>query len=114
MVFLHGVLDVVIKEAKDLPASLRTRLAGGVKQYLFCGCSCLSGGALVGSCDPYTVMKVGSTRRLRSTIVSGTTAPSWEERFEVQVADEADQLTFEIKVGQVHELLAMHWEAAEL
>jgi Ca2+-dependent lipid-binding protein len=44
-------------------------------------------------------MKVGSTRRLRTTIVTSTTDPVWEERFEVQVADEADQLTFEIKVG---------------
>lgn len=94
MVLLHGVLDVHIIEAKDLPHSLINQAGGLVKRVLCCN----AGPSLVGSCDPYLCLDVGKTRRLRSTIIQSTTNPEWNERAEVYVADEADTIKVEIKV----------------
>jgi hypothetical protein len=65
-----------------------------VKRIVCCG----FGPATYGSCDPYVVLEVQGTRRLRSSVKSGETSPEWEERFEVHVADEAQKLRMVIKV----------------
>jgi hypothetical protein len=42
---------------------------------------------------------VGKTRRLRSPIIQSSHNPRWDQRATVYVADEADDITAEIKVG---------------
>jgi hypothetical protein len=44
-------------------------------------------------------MDVGSTRRLRTRFIVGTHNPQWNEQHEVYVADEAEQITLEVKVS---------------
>jgi hypothetical protein len=106
MVLLHGVLDVHIKEAQDLPHSLINQAGGLVKKVLCCS----AGPQLAGSCDPYLCLDVGKTRRLRSAIITSTTNPKWDERASVYLADEADTLKIEIKVdhssGHIHEAVS--------
>lgn len=43
---------------------------------------------------------VGKTRRLRSAIIQNSHNPVWNQRAIVYVADEADDLTLEVKVKQ--------------
>jgi hypothetical protein len=93
-VFLHGTLDVKIHKADNLPVTARIKATSFMKRYVCCGML----PDVVGSCDPYCCMDVGSTRRLRSTIKVGQTSPEWYERFEVYVADEARTIEFSVKV----------------
>jgi C2 domain len=95
MVLLHGVLDVTVHEAQHLPTTLKTQATSIVKRFLCCN----YGPQVYGSLDPYTVMDVGQTRRLRTRFISGTSNPEWNERHEVYVADEAEDIRFEVKVG---------------
>jgi hypothetical protein len=94
MVLLHGTLDVIVHEAQYLPTSLSTRVGSLVKHALCCG----YGPALVGSLDPYVCLDVGTTRRLRSSVVRASRHPRWNERCQVLLADEADSLRFQVKV----------------
>lgn len=41
---------------------------------------------------------VGKTRRLRSTIIQNSHEPVWNQRATVYLADEAEDLTVEVKV----------------
>jgi hypothetical protein len=50
-------------------------------------------------CCDTTCADVGKTRRLRSAIVQNNHHPVWNQRAVVYVADEADDITMEIKVG---------------
>lgn len=59
---------------------------------------CGLGPALYGSCDPYAVLELDGTRRLRTSVIPGDTSPEWEEQFEVYVADECTQMRIVIKV----------------
>lgn len=67
---------------------------------------CGHGPTLYGSCDPYAVLEVEGTRRLRTSVMPGETSPDWEERFEVFIADEAQTMRFVVKdadlVGAEH------------
>lgn len=55
MVLLHGILDVTIHEAKDLPVSFSNQATGFVKRVLCCG----NLPELTGSVDPYVCLDVG-------------------------------------------------------
>lgn len=103
MVLLHGVLDVTVHEGRHLPASLMTQASGALKRIVCCG----AGPQLLGSCDPYLCLDVGNTRRLRSSFCQSTHNPVWDERAEVYVADEAEELKIEVKVGGVLGLLVI-------
>jgi hypothetical protein len=94
MVLLHGILDVTIHEGKDLPVSIANQATGFVKRVLCCN----QLPELAGSVDPYVCLDVGNTRRLRSSICQSTNDPVWNERVEVYVADEAEELRIEVKV----------------
>jgi hypothetical protein len=65
-----------------------------IKRFLCCGL----GPALYGSCDPYAVLELQGTRRLRTSVMGGETSPHWDERFEVLVADEVQKLRIVVKV----------------
>jgi hypothetical protein len=95
MVLLHGVLDVFVDRAEHLPTTFKTQCASFVKRVLCCG----AGPALYGSCDPYAVLELQGTRRLRTSVLAGATSPEWEERFEVFVADEVERVRMVVKVG---------------
>lgn len=93
-VLLHGALDVHVEGAEHLPRTVATALGSFVRRFVCCG----FGPALYGSVDPYAVLEVGGTRRLRTSVKAGDTSPRWDERFDVLVADEAAQLRMVIKV----------------
>eukprot|EP00879_Flechtneria_rotunda_P013406 GHRR01013996.1.p1 GENE.GHRR01013996.1~~GHRR01013996.1.p1 ORF type:complete len:724 (+),score=209.94 GHRR01013996.1:247-2418(+) len=97
MPLLHGVLQVVVYEAQNLPTTRRIQAVGCIKRYVCCGAL----PQLAGSCDPYLCLDVGNTRRVRSRFIQGTHNPVWNERHEVYVADEADQLKIEIKDADI-------------
>ncbi|WIA08753.1 hypothetical protein OEZ85_008176 [Tetradesmus obliquus] len=97
MVLLHGILDVTIHEGKDLPMSIANQATGFVKRVLCCN----QLPELAGSVDPYVCLDVGSTRRLRSSICQSTNDPVWNERVEVYVADEAEELRIEVKDADI-------------
>ena len=59
---------------------------------------CGLGPTLYGSCDPYAVLELDGTRRLRTSVIPGDTSPEWEEQFEVYVADEVENMRVVIKV----------------
>lgn len=94
MVLLHGMLDVTIHEGRNLPASFVTKAAGVMKRFVCCN----AGPQLLGSCDPYVCIDVGNTRRLRSSFCQSTHNPTWNERAEVFLADEAEELIVQVKV----------------
>lgn len=96
MPLLHGALHVFAHEATHLAVTRRIRAVGCLKRYVCCGML----PELSGSCDPYLCLDVGSTRRLRTRFIVGTHNPQWNEQHEVYVADEAEQLTLEVKVGR--------------
>lgn len=78
--------------------------ASVVKRYVCCG----HGPALYGSCDPYAVLEVEGTRRLRTSIIQGNPNPEWEEQFRVYVADEAQKLRIVVKVSELSDLTWVH------
>jgi hypothetical protein len=94
-VLLHGTLDVTIIKADHLPITAWTKITSIFKKYVCCNML----PELVGSCDPYCCMDVGTTRRLRTTFMKNVTHPVWNEHFEVDVADEAKDILFSVKVG---------------
>ncbi|GBF94843.1 phospholipase D gamma [Raphidocelis subcapitata] len=93
MVLLHGVLNVYVERADHLPRTMRTQFSSLFKRWVCCGL----GPALYGSLDPYAVLELQGTRRLRTSVTSGETSPEWRERFEVFVADEASKLRMVVK-----------------
>lgn len=102
MVLLHGVLNIYVERAEHLPRSIRTQMSSMVKRLVCCG----MGPTLYGSCDPYAVLELDGTRRLRTSVKPGETSPEWEEQFEVYVADEAKEMRVVVKdadlVGAEH------------
>lgn len=59
---------------------------------------CVSPGPSVPLCLFVIFVDVGKTRRLRSPIIQNSHNPVWNQRATVYVADEADDITVEIKV----------------
>lgn len=97
MVLLHGVLDVTIQRATNLPSTMRARVTTGLKAFCIC---CGGGPELMGSVDPYVCLDVGTTRRLRSRIVRNTYDPVWNEHYLINVADEAKEIKLWVKVSR--------------
>lgn len=95
MPLLHGVLHATIHEAVDLATTRGIQAVGCLKKYVCCGML----PDLAGSCDPYLRLNVGGTRRLHTRFIQSTQNPVWNERFEIFLADEADELKVEIKVS---------------
>jgi len=57
---------------------------------------------LAGFVDPYCTLDVGSTRRVRTRFIKNSPREAtWNERYWVYVCDEADELSFEVKEGQL-------------
>jgi len=98
MPVLHGVLDLVIVEATNLPdAGVKSAASGFLRNCMQC---CLSNAELMGHVDPYCVMDVGATRRVRTRFINKSPRHvQWNEQFTLYLADEAEEFVFEIKVG---------------
>eukprot|EP00882_Tetradesmus_deserticola_P025421 GHRQ01027922.1.p1 GENE.GHRQ01027922.1~~GHRQ01027922.1.p1 ORF type:complete len:406 (+),score=151.50 GHRQ01027922.1:296-1513(+) len=97
MPLLHGALHVFAYQATNLAVTRRIQAVGCLKRYICCGML----PELSGSCDPYLCLDIGSTRRLRTRFIVGTHNPDWHEQHEVYVADEAEQITLEVKDADV-------------
>lgn len=97
MVLLHGVLEVTIHEANNLPnVQLSSHVKSAVSRLCMC---CAAAPELIGRVDPYAVMDVGITRRARTRFIKNQPrSVKWEEQFELYLADEAEEFTFEVKV----------------
>lgn len=104
MPLLHGILHVHVHEAVDIATTVRIKTVGFLKKYVCCGML----PELSGSCDPYLCLDVGSTRRLRTRIVAASQHPVWNEKHEVYLADEAEELKIEVKVGCASSCLALN------
>lgn len=94
---LHGVLHVHVHEACDIATTRRIQAVGCLKKYVCCGML----PELSGSCDPYLCLDVGSTRRLRTRFIPASHNPVWDERHEVYLADEAEELKIEVKDADI-------------
>eukprot|EP00882_Tetradesmus_deserticola_P024873 GHRQ01027215.1.p2 GENE.GHRQ01027215.1~~GHRQ01027215.1.p2 ORF type:complete len:112 (-),score=29.48 GHRQ01027215.1:318-653(-) len=104
MPLLHGALHVFVYQATNLAVTRRIQAVGCLKRYICCGML----PELSGSCDPYLCLDIGSTRRLRTRFIVGTHNPDWHEQHEVYVADEAEQITLEVKVGLSKQAVRRH------
>lgn len=100
MPVLHGVLDLVIVEATNLPdAGVKSAASGFLRNCMQC---CLSNAELMGHVDPYCVMDVGATRRVRTRFINKSPRHvQWNEQFTLYLADEAEEFVFEIKDADV-------------
>jgi hypothetical protein len=57
---------------------------------------------------------VGKTRRLRSPIIQNSHNPVWNQKAIVYVADEAEDITVEIKVRhKAHNITVLDWVQTE-
>lgn len=97
MPLLHGVLHVHVHEACDIATTARIQTVGFLKKYVCCGML----PDLAGSCDPYFCLDVGNTRRLRTRFIHSTHNPVWNEKHEVYLADEANEIKIEVKVSRI-------------
>eukprot|EP00898_Chlorokybus_atmophyticus_P006475 jgi/Chlat1/6829/Chrsp51S06519 len=95
MVFMHGRLDIVVHEAKDL---LNTDSLGscGVNPLAWCF------GKACGSCcgdvsDPYANVYLGPDRVAKTATVNNNLDPVWEEEFLIDVCHDVPDVKFRVQ-----------------
>eukprot|EP00127_Corallochytrium_limacisporum_P002804 Clim_evm17s141 gene=Clim_evmTU17s141 len=104
MVWLHGSIVVVVREARDLPAAdalycfapkrRETPSPGSGQKNQSKVSKWLSQWA---ASDPYVTVHVGRTRRIKTSVKSNTLTPVWNERFSFPVLAESSELLVQVK-----------------
>ena len=92
------------------PSLIGTQEPGaGLLEVTLLGAAELVGADVTGTSDPYVTVRIGDAKVYKSATIKATTAPQWNETFEVLVDDlAATQLVLQVKdwnVAQVNKVL---------